>query len=195
VDRDSLEQTLRSRLARAQGRSTDIPGELIARVVDLSLQHVQQGRVCNPDDPDAMTDYAFGMLQELYVKQSLAGSYRIEHRGKTSSAAPLWQPATRGLVELVIVPDVALFEASCCVNLERTFGDSHAESVVRLDQLHPKDDGTVAIYMQGTCLLPGRYVLTLTQSNPCGGQRVDRFMICVVNPNHPPQRRAMALFR
>jgi hypothetical protein len=192
VDRDSLEQSLRCRFARVRAQSSVIPSELIAKVVDLSLQHLQQGRLGNRD-PQALTEYAFKMLQEFYVKQSLAGSYRIEHRGTTRSAAPLWQPSIHGLVELIIVPDIALFEASCAVTLDRIFGDCSAENLVQLDELRPKDDGSVVFYLQGTCLHPGRYVLMLMQSNACGGRRMDRFMISVVNPNHPPLRRGMAL--
>ena len=127
------------------------------------------------------------------LSTALAGSYRIEHRGKSCSAAPLWQPSIHGLVELIIVPDIALFDASCAVTLDRIFGDCSAENLVRLEKLHPKDDGSVVFYLQGTYLHPGRYVLMLMQSNSCGGQRTDRFMISVVNPNHPPLRRAMAL--
>lgn len=193
VDRDSLEQSLRGRFAQVRARSR-LPSELIAKVVDLSLQHLQQGRL-GSRDPQALTDYAFTMLQEFYVKQSLAGSYRIEHRGKTSSAAPLWQPSIHGLVELIVVPDIALFEASCAVTLDRIFGDCSVENLVRLENLHPKTDGSVVFYLQGTYLHPGHYVLLLMQSNACGGQRTDRFMISVVNPNHPPLRRGMALCR
>jgi hypothetical protein len=123
----------------------------------------------------------------------LVGRYRVEHPPRGRFATQLWQPSATGVVQLIVVPDVALFGPACSIRVAQRTCSGLSREVVLMDSLCSREDGSVVIYAHAGSLAAGMYELALTQINHCGSERREHFVISVIDPAHPPQARAAAL--
>lgn len=73
-------------------------------------------------------------------------------------------PATRGAINLRVLPSTPAESARYQASLARIRDDESSERVVQISGLQPsKDDGFVDVYADSDLLTPGRYRLTLTR--------------------------------
>jgi hypothetical protein len=127
--------------------------------------------------------------------QGLVGTYRVQHLAQSRVAAELWQPADHGSVEFIVVPDIAVFEATGTVSLYRASAHRKFHCVAEVCDLAPSEDGAMTFHLSSDLLQAAEYELILIQRNSQGCEREDHFRILIADPHLPPFEPAMAMRR
>jgi hypothetical protein len=168
VDRGSFEPWLELRLKMASNCESKAARELLTQAVAAAFEQCPQG---------------------------LVGTYRVQHLAQSRFAAELWQPADHGSVGFIVVPDIAVFEATAAVSLYRASAHRKFHCVAEVGNLSPSEDGAITFYLRSDLLQAAEYELILIQRNSQGCEREDHFRILIADPHRPPFEPAMAMRR